>query len=60
LLHQNLRGVPRTTRHALDGQRHWVYGRSGRPCRKCGTTIEMRRQGADGRSTYWCPKCQDS
>jgi endonuclease-8 len=36
----------------------WVYGRSGEPCRKCGTLIEYRKQGADLRGTYWCPKCQ--
>jgi endonuclease-8 len=38
--------------------RFWVYDRSGQPCRKCGTAIEMRRQGAHARSTYYCPKCQ--
>jgi endonuclease-8 len=36
----------------------WVYGRSGRPCRRCGAAIRMRRQGEAGRSTYWCPSCQ--
>ena len=36
----------------------WVYGRGGRPCRRCGTPIEWRRQGPDARSTYWCPSCQ--
>jgi endonuclease-8 len=35
-----------------------VYGRSGKPCRVCGTAIEWRRQGEDARSTYWCPQCQ--
>ena len=34
----------------------WVYGRSGRPCRRCGTPIRMARQ--EGRSTYWCSLCQ--
>jgi len=38
--------------------RIWVYQRAGRPCRRCGTTIEMKRQGELARSTYWCPKCQ--
>jgi endonuclease-8 len=38
--------------------RRRVYRRSGEPCRRCGTTIRMRRQGVAGRSTYWCPKCQ--
>lgn len=36
----------------------WVYRRSGEPCRRCGTIIEMKRQGSMGRSTYYCPKCQ--
>jgi endonuclease-8 len=35
-----------------------VYGRSRRPCRVCGTPIQMRRHGAQPRSTYWCPSCQ--
>lgn len=35
-----------------------VYGRRGRPCRRCGTPIRMRRQGEQARSTYWCPTCQ--
>jgi endonuclease-8 len=51
------RGV-RATRPTLTRERTWVYGRSGRPCRRCGTEIRMRRQGMEGRSTYWCPSCQ--
>jgi len=35
-----------------------VYGRRGQPCRRCGTPIEMARQGEQARSTYWCPRCQ--
>jgi endonuclease-8 len=35
-----------------------VYSRGGEPCRKCGTRIERRAQGADARLTYWCPRCQ--
>ena len=47
---------PQPRRTALVG---WeVYRRSGKPCRRCGTAIAMRRQGADRRSTYWCPGCQ--
>jgi formamidopyrimidine-DNA glycosylase len=33
-----------------------VYGREGKPCRRCGTKIQRREQG--GRSTYFCPHCQ--
>jgi len=36
----------------------WVYGRRGKPCRQCGTPIEMKKTGLDARSTYWCPICQ--
>jgi endonuclease-8 len=38
--------------------RFWVYERSGEPCRKCGTTVRMQRQGEQRRSTYFCPRCQ--
>jgi endonuclease-8 len=37
----------------------WVYGRRGKPCRRCGATIESRKQGLDARTTFWCPNCQD-
>jgi endonuclease-8 len=60
LMKQNVQGRQRTTRHSLDGERMWVYGRSGRPCRKCGTPIKMRRQGLEARSTYFCAPCQQS
>lgn len=36
----------------------WVYGRAGRPCRRCGALIRQRRHGALPRTTYWCPSCQ--
>ncbi|MEU6085034.1 DNA-formamidopyrimidine glycosylase family protein [Streptomyces sp. NPDC047108] len=41
-------------------QRLWVYGRGGRPCRRCGTAVRSADQGDPGqeRSTYWCPVCQ--
>ncbi len=35
-----------------------VYGRRGKPCRRCGTPVRMRHQGEQARSTYWCPTCQ--
>ena len=34
-----------------------VYGRTGQPCRSCGRPIECMRLA--GRSTHWCPNCQD-
>lgn len=59
LMRLNLGAGGRRTRFGF-GEREplWVYGRSGRPCRICGTTIRMQRQGTDGRSTYFCPRCQ--
>ena len=37
----------------------YVYGRTGRPCRRCRTAIRSTQQGADlPRTTYWCPACQ--
>jgi formamidopyrimidine-DNA glycosylase len=33
-----------------------VYGRTGQPCKVCGTSIRMIRQGQ--RSTFFCPACQ--
>ena len=59
LLQANTRGGARvTTGSAARGQGLWVYGRVGRPCRRCGTVISMGRQGDLARLTYWCPRCQ--
>jgi formamidopyrimidine-DNA glycosylase len=33
-----------------------VYGREGKPCRRCGEPILRIAQG--GRSTYYCRHCQ--
>jgi endonuclease-8 len=60
MMQSNLSGRPRTTRHALDGGRFWAYGRSGKPCYRCGTTIKVIRQGDLGRTTYFCPRCQEA
>ncbi|WP_433263780.1 DNA-formamidopyrimidine glycosylase family protein [Actinosynnema sp. CS-041913] len=42
------------------GQESWVYGRAGKPCRRCGTRVRVDMQGPDAqeRSSYWCPRCQ--
>jgi endonuclease VIII len=48
----------RTTRRADPRASLWVYGRRGEPCRRCGSPVERRLQGADARVTYWCPVCQ--
>ena len=45
-----------------DGQRgyfqinHFVYGRTGEPCRVCHSPIRALRQGQ--RATFYCPRCQ--
>jgi endonuclease-8 len=36
--------------------RHWVYHRTGEPCRVCGTPIATAALA--GRNLYWCPKDQ--
>ncbi|UOX99816.1 Fpg/Nei family DNA glycosylase [Blastococcus sp. PRF04-17] len=35
---------------------HYVYRRTGLPCRVCGT--EVRTATMVGRNLYWCPTCQ--
>ena len=37
--------------------RHWVYHRTGLPCRICRTPIAMEL--AATRKLYWCPSCQE-
>jgi endonuclease VIII len=58
LMLRNLNGRPRRTRFGSDAGRLWVYGQTGNPCPKCGTRIELQRQGDAGRTTFWCPECQ--
>jgi endonuclease-8 len=59
LLLFNRRPGFRQTRATLDPEgRIWVYRRSGRLCYECSTPIQVRRQGEDARSTYYCPRCQ--
>ncbi|WP_293784880.1 DNA-formamidopyrimidine glycosylase family protein [uncultured Aeromicrobium sp.] len=43
------------------GDPRWVYGRTGRPCRRCGTAICQGQLGdapTRERITFWCPQCQ--
>jgi endonuclease-8 len=49
-----------TTGSWRQGEETWVYGRAGRPCRRCGTPVRSAEQGRDRdeRITYWCPHCQ--
>jgi endonuclease-8 len=50
----------RTTGDPRRGYEHWVHGRAGRPCRRCGTTVRSARQGMSPyeRVTSYCPTCQ--
>jgi endonuclease VIII len=49
-----------TTGDTRPGRDSWVYGRAGRPCRRCGTVIRRDEQGPPGqeRLRFWCPACQ--
>lgn len=50
-----------TTGDRRAGSTSYVFERRGRPCRRCGSTIRLERQGGDAREdrvTYWCPSCQ--
>ncbi|MEZ4180627.1 MAG: zinc finger domain-containing protein, partial [Candidatus Doudnabacteria bacterium] len=38
------------------GKHHFVYGRSGLPCKRCGTMIKSLKLG--GRTASFCPKEQ--
>ncbi|MEY2847501.1 MAG: hypothetical protein RI885_166 [Actinomycetota bacterium] len=46
----------RNSRLKPRSERHWVYHRTGLPCRVCGTPIAM--EDAAGRKLYWCPTDQ--
>ncbi|MBW3666865.1 MAG: DNA glycosylase, partial [Actinobacteria bacterium] len=45
-----------TTGERSRGRETWVYGREGKPCRRCGSPVEMGRR--QERVTFWCPVCQ--
>jgi endonuclease VIII len=48
----------RTTGRSDRDENLWVYGRTGEPCRRCGTPIESRKHGFDARTSFWCARCQ--
>ncbi|MFF1909576.1 DNA-formamidopyrimidine glycosylase family protein [Kitasatospora sp. NPDC058218] len=49
-----------TTGDTRPGRRHWVYGRAGRPCPRCGALVRTAAQGTppQERVAFWCPHCQ--
>lgn len=50
----------RTTGSLNPDAKLFVYGRGGKPCRRCSTVIRSAKTGADARLTYWCPRCQSA
>jgi endonuclease-8 len=50
-----------TTGMRRKGEQHWVAGRAGRPCLRCGTTVRVVAEVSgdpERRRTWWCPNCQ--
>jgi endonuclease-8 len=49
-----------TTGSRRRGEEHWVFERTGLPCRRCRTPIARAEQGLlpGERITYWCPRYQ--
>ena len=49
-----------TTGNTRRGQEHYVFLRTGEPCRRCGERIVTGMVGKAPRErrTYWCPACQ--
>lgn len=62
LVKMNSRGGARVTTTAGTPGNLYIYGRTGRPCRRCATPIvastTRAREGANPRRVYWCPTCQ--
>lgn len=60
------RSTRSTTGDLRRGRTTWVYGRAGRPCLRCGTTLRGGRLGPElapgapdrDRAVTWCPVCQ--
>lgn len=61
LLDTGRRGaIQSTTGSTRRGETTFVHGRSGRPCRRCGTTVRVAMVGAppQERTMFYCPGCQ--
>src|SRR3954454_10038564 len=54
------RGPQNTTGRRLNSDDHWIYGKRGRACPLCGSTLEGwdERDSPWGRVSVWCPECQ--
>ncbi len=55
-------GAPQvTTGDTRRGRTHWVSGRTGCPCLRCGTPARVVAEvpgDPERRRTWWCPSCQ--
>lgn len=60
LLRNRARPSQSTTGEEGRDRAHFVFERTGRPCRRCGARVRRAEQGQAPRSriTYWCPGCQ--
>ena len=62
LIRRNSAGGPRVTTTAGTPGNVYVYGRTGRPCPRCGAAIRSgatrAHPAANPRRAYWCPSCQ--
>jgi endonuclease-8 len=62
LVRANSAGGARVTTPAGSATNTHVYGRTGRPCPRCGSAIASmatrRTPGSPPRRAYWCPSCQ--
>ena len=50
-----------TTGNTRRGEQHWVAGRAGRPCLRCGTRVRVVDEvphDPERRRSWWCPVCQ--
>jgi formamidopyrimidine-DNA glycosylase len=50
-----------TTGNTRRGEQHWVAGRAGRSCLRCGTPVRVVAEVPNSpelRRTWWCPTCQ--
>ena len=54
------RGPQNTTGRRLTTADQWIYGRRGRPCPICATTLDgwEERESPWRRVSVWCPSCQ--
>ncbi|MCP2256945.1 endonuclease-8 [Streptoalloteichus tenebrarius] len=60
LLRNAARPEQSTTGELGRDAQHWVFERTGRPCRRCGAPVRSAEQGSGLRErvAYFCPTCQ--